>query len=384
MNHLRFLNIIIFLFLLLPACKGQTVKSLEADIQDIMDRYRAVCASVVVVKDNRIIYTRSFGYNPNYNDTTLRMAIPSNGIYFIASISKSFISTAIMQLVEKGKLKLDDDVNKYLDFRVQNPKYPDAPITVRMLMSHRSTINDKHYGWNLNQINPEKGKKWQECYNDYKPGTRFSYCNLNYNLLGAIIEKVSGERFFDYIDENIMNPLELNASYNLTKIDSTRLVKSLRYDSKKKKFRKDAFIYNYQYFEKQLKNYKLGDSTASFSPSGGVKISAVDLAKYMMMHINYGEYNGKRIISKASELEMWRPLASDTTYALGFFRDKTILKGEPVVGVRGSSHGIHSIMLFNPDEKYGFVVICNGGIADRRMKEGIVLALYKHLIIKKD
>ena len=78
MNHLRFLNIIIFLFLLLPACKGQTVKSLEADIQDIMARYRAVCASVVVVKDNRIIYTRSFGYNPNYNDTTLRMAIPSN------------------------------------------------------------------------------------------------------------------------------------------------------------------------------------------------------------------------------------------------------------------------------------------------------------------
>lgn len=373
---------LIAVFLTCLSCNGG--KNLEVEILGIMDRYQAVGASVVAVKDNRIIYSRAFGYNPNYNDTTLRMTIPSDGVYVIASISKSFIATAIMQLVERGKLKLEDDVNKYLDFRVRNPKYPDTPITVRMLLNHRSTINDKHYGWNLNQINPGRGKKWQECYNDYKPGTKFSYCNLNYNLLGAIIEKASGERFFDYIDENIMNPLGLNASYNLTKIDSTRLVKALKYDSKEKKFKKDSSIYNYQYYVKQLKNYKLGYSTACFSPSGGVKISAPDLAKYMMMYMNYGEYSGRRILERESVEEMWKSQAADTTYALGFFRDKTILKGEPVVGIRGSAHGIHSIMLFSPEEKYGFVVICNGCTADRRMKEGIVLALYKHLIRKKD
>ena len=384
MSFRIFLRIISFLLILLSSSNVMTAKSLEADIQEIMDCYRAVGVTVATVKDNRIVYTRSFGYNPDYNDATLRMAIPTDGIYVIASISKSFISTAVMQLVEKGKIKLDDDVNNYLNFRIRNPKYPDVPITVRMLMGHRSTINDKHYGWNLDQINPDKGKKWQECYNDYQPGTRFSYCNLNYNLLGAIIEKASGERFFDYIDENIMNPLGLNASYNLTKIDSTRLVKALKYDSKDKKFKKDGSIYNYQYFEKRLKNYKLGESTASFSPSGGVKISAVDLAKYMMMHINYGEYDGKRIISRESEMELLKPLAADTTYALGFFRDKTILKGESVIGVRGSAHGIHSIMLFSPEKKFGFVVICNGCIDDRKMKESIALALYNHLIKKEN
>lgn len=376
---------LIAVFLTCLSCNGS--KNLEVEILGIMDRYQAVGASVVAVKDNRIIYSRAFGYNPNYNDTTLRMTIPSDGVYVIASISKSFIATAIMQLVERGKLKLEDDVNKYLVFRVRNPKYPDTPITVRMLLNHRSTINDKHYGWNLNQINPGRGKNWQECYNDYMPGTKFSYCNLNYNLLGAIIEKASGERFFDYIDENIMNPLGLNASYNLTKIDSTRLVKALKYDSKEKKFKKDASIYNYQYYDKQLKKYKLGYSTASFSPSGGVKISAVDLARYMMMHMNYGECNGKRVLQRESVVEMWRPQGKDNNakayfhdYGFSFSRWDEIVEGESFIGITGGAHGIHSAMYFNPEKKYGFVVICNGCTADIKMKDSIVAALYKHLI----
>ena len=318
--------------------------------------------------------------DPDYNDTTRRKPIPTNGVYVIASISKTFIASAIMQLVEKKLLNIDDDVNNYLDFTVRNPQYLDVPITVRMLLNHRSSINDKYYGWNLSQINPEKGTNWKECYNDYRPGTRFSYCNLNYNLLGAIIEKASGERFFDYIDENIINPLGLNASYNLTKIDSSQLIKAYKYDSKLKIFKPDHSIYNYHYYEGKLKNYTLGETTACFSPSGGMKISATDLAKYMLMHINYGEFKGKRILSKKSELEMWSRQGVDTTYALGFFRDRKILHGEPVVGVRGSAHGVHSIMLFSPEKKFGIVVLCNGCAADRKMKEGIAWLLYKHLI----
>ena len=297
----------------------------------------------------------------------------------IQSISKTFISTAIMQLVEDKLLNIDDDVNDYLNFRVRNPEYPDTPITIRMLLNHRSSINDRHYG-NLNHINPEKGKKWRECYNKYRPGTRFLYCNFNYSLLGAIIEKASSQRFFDYIDEKIIAPLDLYASYNLTKIDSSRLVKAYKYNRDKNSFMPDASVYNYSRYKSALNNYILGQTTASFSPSGGMKISAQDLAKYMIMHMNYGEYNGKRILSKASELEMWKPQGNDTTYALGFFRDKTILKGEPIFGVRGSAHGVHSIMLFSPEKKFGIVVICNGCTADRKMKEGIAWVLYKHLI----
>jgi CubicO group peptidase (beta-lactamase class C family) len=367
---------------------AQTGISLEAELQGVIDKYQAVGLSVAVVKDNKIVYTRSFGYNPNYNDTTLRLAIPSNGIYVIQSISKSFISTAIMQLVENDKISLDDDVNKYLDFNLRNPKYPDVPITVRMLLSHRSTINDKHYGWNLDQINPEKGNKWKECYNDYKPGTSFSYCNLNYNLLGAIIEQVTGERFYDFIDEHIIKPMGLYASFNLTKIDSTRLVRAYEYDRTSKKQKKDPYIYNYQFYKEKSEDYQLGSSsTACFSPSGGMKISTTDLAKYMIMHMNYGEYNGVRIISRESEIEMRKPQGDDESpdsyfsqYGLSFSRWDRIVEGESFVGITGGAHGIHSAMYFNPDKKYGFVVICNGCTADIKMKDSIVKVLYNHII----
>ena len=237
---------LVLFFVLCMSCHSADKSSFEQEISDIMKAYQAVGVSVVVVKDNKLCYSQTFGYNPDYNDSTLRKPIPDNGIYYIASVSKTFIGTAIMQLVEKKKLKLDDDVNQYLPFRVCNPHYPDVPITVRMLLCHRSTINDKQYGWNLDQINPEKNDKWQKCYNNEMPGKVFSYCNLNYSLLGAIIENVTQMRFDEYIDRYITSPLGLEASYNLTKIDSTRLVRSYMYDKRKKQFKTSGSVYNYQ------------------------------------------------------------------------------------------------------------------------------------------
>lgn len=365
--------------------------SMDAEILDVMERYQAIGLSVAVVKDNKLADIKTYGYNPDYSDTTLRMAIPTDGVYVIQSISKSFIATAIMQLVEKKKLKLDDDVNTYLGFTVRNPRYPSVPITIRMLLSQRSSINDKHYGWTFDQINPEKGEKWQECYNEYQPGTKFSYCNLNYNLLGAIVESVTREKFFNYIDKNITNPLGLYASFNLTNIDSMRLVRAYEYDKQLKAFKKDPYIYNYQHYYNKLRDYKLcSSSTATFSPSGGMKISAVDLAKYMIMHMNNGKFNGKRIISKKSEKEMRKPQGDDESstvyfsqYGLSFSRWSRIVDGESFVGITGGAHGIHSAMYFNPKKKYGFVVICNGCTSDIKMKDSIVKVLYKYYVNKK-
>jgi len=368
-------------------CSGSSYNKLETEIQEIMRMYHAVGLSTTVVKSNKIIYTRSFGYNPDYNDTTIRKPIPDDGVYVIASISKSFIATAIMQLVEKRKVYLDADVNNYLEFKVRNPNFPYVPITVRMLLNHRSTINDKHYGWTLNQINPQKGIKWRECYDAFRPGTRFSYCNLNYSLLGSIIENVTGEKFFDYIDEHIVNPLGLNASYNITKIDSNKLVRAYIYDKKLKRFKKDPSIYNYKYYEDKLTQYELGLSTACFSPSGGMKISVGDLAKWMMMHMNEGKYNGKRIIKKSSEREMWKGQGEDapndsffSEYGLSFSHWNKIIEGESLIGITGSAHGVQSIMFFNPRKKYGFVVICNGSTTGLKLNNSVVKILYKHLI----
>ena len=378
--------LILFFVVCQLTCHSVDRSSFEQEISDILKEYQAVGTSVVVVKNNKICYSHAFGYNPDYNDTTLRKPIPDNGIFYIASVSKTFISTAIMQLVEKKKLNLDDDVNKYLLFRVRNPNYPNVPITVRMLVCHRSTINDRQYGWNLDQINPKKNAKWQKCYNNDKPGEKFSYCNLNYSLLGVIIENVTQMRFDEYIDKNICELLGLQASYNLTKIDSTRLVRSLMYDKLKKQFKPSKSVYNYQYVRDVLSNYHIGESAARISPAGGLKISAADLAKWMMVHMNYGTLEGTKIISKDSELQMWQPQGSDRKYGLAFSRYDKVIKGVKLYGMTGGAHGIHSLFFFNPDEKYGFVVICNGCTSKAtngsQMNNEIVRSLYRHFIKK--
>ena len=370
------------LLLFYVSCQGR--KNLEDEIIQVMLKYQCVGVTTVVVKDNKICYTHTFGYNPDYNDTTLRKPIPDNGVYVIASISKTFVSTSIMQLVEKKKLKLDDDVNNYLSFSVKNPNYPDVPITVRMLLCHRSSLNDKHYGWHLNQIDPSKGELWKDCYNNYAPGLGYKYCNLGYSLLGAIIENVTGERFYDYVEKHITKPIGLYANYNLTKIDSNLLVKALSYDEEKKLFKKDNSIYNYSYYKNKMQDYKLGYSVASFSPTGGMKITAKDLAKYMIMHMNDGIYDGKRILSRKSELEMRKPQMGNPVYGLAFSHYKGRVKGVALDGMVGCAHGIHSSMLFNPKEKYGFVVICNGctsgGSDGQKLNTEIIQVLYKHLI----
>jgi len=374
------------LCLLCLSCKGNNDKSIELDVLNVMDKFKAVGVSAVVIKDNHIVFSHSYGYNPVYSDTTLRIDIPSDGIYWLASVSKTFISTTIMQLVEEKKLKLDDDVNKYLKFSVKNPYYPDVPVTIRMLLCHRSSINDKHYGWTLKMMDSKTYKKYNECFNDYRPGTKFDYCNLNYSLLGAIIENVTGLRFDQYIDKNICEPLGLNASFNLTKMDSKRLVRTLKYDKSKQRFQKNFSIYNYHYIEEKLKDYQLGWSTASLSPAGGMRMTAKDLAKWTLVHMNYGEYEGKRIISKDSELEMWKPRGTDRNYGFAFSTYSKVVKGVNLRGMTGGSHGIHSLMFFEPEKKFGFVVICNGctcGGNGAKMNYEIVRLLYNHLIEEK-
>lgn len=378
---------ILFSFLSLIAfccsCQGQKPNNLEDEINMQLTNYNAIGASVVVVKDNKICYHHTFGYNPDYNNPTARNPIPDNGIFWLASVSKTFISSAIMQLVEKKKLTLDDDVNKYLKFSVRNPHYPSVPITVKMLLCHRSSINDKHYGWTLKMMDSKTFRKYEECNNDYRPGTKFDYCNLNYSLLGAIIENVTGMRFDQYIDKNICEPLGFDASFNLTKMDSTRLVRTLVYDRKKEKFKKTISIYNYQSVRDKLKDYQLGWSTAGLSPAGGMRMTVLDLAKWTMVHMNYGEYDGKRIISKNSELEMWKPQGTDRNYGFAFSRYPKVVKGVNLRGMTGGSHGIHSLMFFEPEKKFGFVVICNGCICGGnggKMNYEIVRLLYKHFI----
>ena len=356
MNYLNPFKSLIFLTLVLlnsSIAKAQ-YEAAEADLNKVMNQFSAVGVSVAVVKEGKIVYTHSFGLKNLENQTPLT----DSDIFRIASISKSFSATSIMQLVESGKLSLDDDFGDLVGFKIRNPKFPDQKITLKMALSHTSSLNDSQGYLNLDLINPAKNPDYAKCYNDYAPGKGYQYCNLNFNLIGTIIEKKSGERFDRYVEQHILKPLGLYGGYQVDALDSTRFVKLYEYHADTKTFTPSPAAYAPR--REEIKNYVMGYSTPIFSPTGGMKISATDLAKYMVMHMNYGTGNGLKIISKKHAKLMQTKITEEEEYGLALRQSATLVPGVKLVGHTGSAYGLYSTMFFNPKEKFGFIIITNG------------------------
>jgi CubicO group peptidase (beta-lactamase class C family) len=348
----QLLLVAFFLLTIYHESYSQPAKA-ETEINQIMKELDVVGLSVAVVKKGKIIYNHSFGLK----DIASKTPLSNNDIFRIASISKSFSATSIMQLVEGGKLSLDDDFSKLVGFTVRNPKFPQAVITLRMIMSHTASLNDSQGYFTLDVINPDKNINYTKCYNDYEPGTKYQYCNLDYNMTGTVIERTSGERFDNYVRNHILKPLKLYGGYCVDSLDSKLFVTLYDYDSTKTLVASPGA---YDPRRTEIQNYVMGYSTPIFSPTGGMKISAADLARYMTMHMKRGKYKGVRIISKKSSRIMQTTVAQKEGYALALMHTDTLIPGEMLTGHTGSAYGLYSAMFFNAKEKFGIVVITNG------------------------
>lgn len=350
---LKTVNIFILCFCALLQSTAQSTNAEEC-IKNIMQQTPVAGLSVAVVKKGKIIYTHSFG-NKNIEANT---PLTDDCLFRIASISKSFSATSIMQLAERKKLSLEDDISDLVGFKIRNPKFPETVITLRLVMSHRSSINDSQGYFTLDAINPDKNKDWAKCYNSYEPGTGYQYCNLNYNMVGTIIEKKSGERFDQYVKHHILDPLKLYGGYCVDSLDNSKFATIYEYNDSLKKFVASPAAYAPR--SEEIKNYTMGYSTPIFSPTGGMKISAPDLAAYMIMHMNQGKYKGKKIISKESAKQMQTKLSDEEGYGLAILKTDKLISGKTMTGHTGSAYGLYSAMFFNPEEKFGIVVISNG------------------------
>ena len=341
----------------------------EAAIQQLMQTTPVVGLSVAVVKDNKIIYNHSFGYK----DLEQQLPLQNNHIFRIASISKSFTATAIMQLVAKKQISLNQDVSELVGFKVRNPKFPNTVITLKMLLSHRSSINDSEGYFSLDAIDPSKNPNWAKSYNAYEPDKGYMYCNLNYNLAGSILEKVTGVRFDQYIRQQILDPLGLYGGYNVNALDSNLIAKIYEFKRDSAKFINSPSAYAPR--TEEINNYTMGRSTPIFSPTGGMKISAHDLAEYMIMHSQLGKHKGKRIIPKKLSQQMQAIISEEENYGMALETSTQLIAGKTMIGHTGVAYGLYSIMFFEPKEKIGFVVISNG--CDTKIINGVNGVLYK-------
>jgi D-alanyl-D-alanine carboxypeptidase len=356
-------NIFFILFFLISAIHAQAQERSKERLMKLMEANPVMGLSVAVVKEGKLVYTDALGWKVEG-----KVTLQTSDMFRIASISKSFSATSILQLAEKKKLSLDDDVSDLIGFKVRNPKFPETVITLRMLLSHTSSLNDSQGYFTLDAINPSKNSNWEKVYNDYQPGEGYQYCNLNFNMVGTIIEKYSGERFDRYVKNHILDPLGLYGGYNVDELDQSRFATLYNYSRDSAKFIPSPAAYASR--QTELANYQMGYSTPIFSPTGGMKISVPDLAKYMIMHMNYGQGEKARIISKKSAREMQTPLSSDENYGLALWKTDKLISGVELIGHTGSAYGLYSSMFFDPEKKFGFVVITNG--CDPAEEEGYI------------
>ena len=372
--------------LLASSCSTFPTEQTDQAINEVLEEFQAVGISAAVVKDGKIVYNNSFGYKDWENKTPLS----NDDVMRIASISKSFTATSLLQLVDQGVISLDDDVSDLIGFTIRNPHHPDTPITLKMVLSHTASIRDKEDYFTLDHLNPAVYGDCAESYFQYKPGEGYCYSNMGLNLAGTILEKVSGVRFDQYVKENVINRLGLYGGHNVDSLDATKFARLYN-------FRDGEFVEStgaYRSFADDMPNYIMGYSAPRFSPTGGVKISAHDLAIYMMMHMNYGEYNGVRLISEESSKLMQTPVwmiqnEGEDQYCLclkefvDFIDDpKYNVAGNYPIGHTGGAYGLNSIMIWSPADGWGIVAMTNGYVwdPDKSFLQTITNAIYNACI----
>lgn len=308
-----------------------------------MKEYNIPGAVISVVKGGKVIFSKGYGYA----DVEKKIPVnPNKTLFRIGSVTKLFTANAAMQLVEEGRIDLNEDVNKYVNGIKIKSNY-NTKVTLAQLLTHTSGIDSDVIG-DLSEKEPES-KMVSEVLEKRmlpvvrQPGEYIQYSSYGMALAGGIVEEVSGMNCAEYINKNIFYPLGMmNTSFN---INSPELAKGYVSTSGKLEMR-------------ELKGY------FNLYPVGGILSTADDMAKYMIAHLNNGEYNGNRILKEDMAIEMhsrhagFDPVLPGTCYG---FCEKSI-NGQRIIGHDGySPDGFSTELSLLTDHNIGIFVSINQG-----------------------
>jgi CubicO group peptidase (beta-lactamase class C family) len=330
------------------ATRGITDRAeLEAFLDGVMvanlgDKHVAG-ATVAVVKDGELLLAKGYGWA----DPDRRTSVSAERTLFrIGSVSKLFTWTAVMQLVEQGKLDLDTDVNRYLDFEIPST-YP-QPITLRHIMTHTPGFEEDGrdlIGDDSTTIVPLR--TWLATHIPGRvrpPGTYSSYSNYATALAGYIVERVSGTSYDDYIEQRILAPL------GMTQTTARQPLPAKYATDMSGGFKWDGGRFESQKFE-----------IVHPAPAGSVGSSATDMARFMLAHLGNGAYDGQRILAESTAVLMHtRAFTHDPRipgFALGFYEKSS--HGLDIIGHGGDTRWFHSDLALIPSERLGVFVSYN-------------------------
>lgn len=323
--------------------------ALSAEIDEISKNNKATGVSVVAFENGEITYTHHYGYANKAKKT----APDDETMYRVASLSKLVSAITVMKAVDEGKVDLDKDVGDMLGYTVRNPKYPDTPITLRMLLSHSSSITDTGKFDAGDYTSNKALLKSSLPYLKYAPGEGYEYSNFGIQTAGNAVEVAINETFHDYAEKQIFEPMGITASYLASTLkDSSHI----------------AVIYNSKGGVSRSVKAQLGPKrTRALGELRGVvqsslTITPVDYAKLLIMLINDGQYEDKQIISAESAQEILKTQYEDekVNYCLCVRKSTALAEDKTIYCHSGEAFGILSAFAFDKDSKNGVVVVTNG------------------------
>ncbi len=325
-----------------PATSGAqlTAADVEAFLQGIvplqLESENIAGATLVVVKDGKVLFSKGYGYADREAKTPVS---PDETLFRPGSVSKLFTWTAVMQLVEQGKLDLNKDVNEYLDFKI--PEAYGKPITLKDILTHTPGFDEQIkdlFTADTNSPNLSEYIKTHIPARIYPPGTTPSYSNYGTGLAGYIVERVSGKPFNDYVTEHIFKPLGMNNSTFAQPLPADLA-------------------------PKMSKGYRLAsDPPVDFEmisafPAGSLSSSSGDMAKFIIAHLQLGGPILKPETAKLMHSRLFTLDDAANAMAHGFYEES--LNGHRIIGHGGDTIAFHSDLHLMLDAGVGFFISYN-------------------------
>jgi len=298
-------------------------------------------AVVLVIKDGKVLFTKGYGYACGDKKTPV---LPDGTLFRPGSVSKLFTWTAVMQLVEQGKLDLDRDVNDYLDFKIP-PAYG-KPITLRNIMTHTAgfeeTVKDMWVG-NVSDLVPIGDYvKAHIPARIFPPGVTPAYSNYATTVAGYIVQRVSGEDYFEYIEHHIFNPLGMQHATFRQPLPANL---------------KPLMSCGYELGSEPAKDFELVEP----APAGSSSMTAMDISHFMLAHLQDGKYENVQILKpETAQLMHSRQFANlpqTNAMCLGFYEETR--NGHRIIGHGGDTLYFHSDLHLMADTGVGFFVSYN-------------------------
>ena len=282
-----------------PAQRDRT--ELDNFFRKTLETQRFVGLGACLIKGDEIVWDGYYGYS----DLEQRTPLNREDIFPLASLSKTVTATALMQLYERGSFKLDDDINDFMPIKVRNPNFPDKPITFRMLLTHTGSLEDVTstglktpkgvpypHGVTGDSNIPLRefvedlftpgGKYYSaEYFSKSEPGTKYSYSNFAFSLIGYLVEKIAKEDFSEYCKEHIFRPLGMdNTGWHLRDLDTTRVI----------------FGYGFPANDSSTSYRKVLPFGEPGYPSGNLRTTMHDFARFASAFINKGRYKEYQLL----------------------------------------------------------------------------------------